>query len=374
MIFKIVSSFGISDIFFLLLAFVFSYVIRYYFNYFTRPNPLPGPFPLPFFGNAHQIIGLSLNDFMLLMCEKYGDIYEVDLGQGRVIVLCRADLIENVSSASNKYPIRFKITEGFIEYGLDKSGVASKYNNHKSWKYNRQFFDQAMMIPSFNHQAIEWSNELWKKLETYWNNLGENHELDLTKWIRRFTFDIAFRIATGVKNDSLTPYYNTFTLKSNDNDSLNEKYLKESEYLINSLTKYISGVNYHMIFNKFVRHYVPFIREKGKSFLKNKDYLFDRIYKIVKERRIEIENTPLDQPLSQDMLTSCMVTNTSRDINTVKHTDADLLRPMTDDEIFGIIFDVLATGINPVNKFYFLFYIHLYIFFMLSSSKKNSFL
>src|SRR5438105_895185 len=110
MIFTIISSFGISDIFFLLIVIVVSYVTRYYFNYFTRPNPLPGPFPLPFFGNAHQSIGLGFNDWLLLMHEKYGDIYEVDLAGQRVIVLCRADLIENMNipSAKTKYPYRLK--------------------------------------------------------------------------------------------------------------------------------------------------------------------------------------------------------------------------------------------------------------------------
>src|ERR1041384_1824726 len=96
MILTIISSFRIFDIFYLLITFVVIYVIRYYFNYFTRPNPLPGPFPLPLFGNAHQSIGLEFNDWLLAMYEKYGDMYEIYLGQ-RMIVLCRADLIENMN-------------------------------------------------------------------------------------------------------------------------------------------------------------------------------------------------------------------------------------------------------------------------------------
>jgi cytochrome P450 len=354
MIFKIISSFGISDICFFLVAFVVSYVLRYYFNYFTRPNPLPGPFPLPFFGNAHQSIGLQINDWMLLMYEKYGDMYEIDLGQGRVIVLCRADLIENVSSGGIKYPIRFNKTDGFIEYGLNKTGITLDYIDHKTWKYKRQFFNQALMTPSFNHHAIERTNELWRKMETYWNNLGENHELDLTKWMRRFTIDIIFRIATGANIDSFTPYYNTFILEKNN--QFNEKEIEESENLIQSIIKYIEGVSYFIIFNNFMRHYVPFVRGKGKKLLKNRDYLFDKLYDIIRKKRIEIENTPLDQPLSQDMLTSCMTANTPRDINAVKHTDVDLLRPMTDDEIFGNILDSMIGGTDTVNFTFILFF------------------
>jgi len=368
MISTILSSFRISDIFYLLIAFVITYVIQYYFKYFTRPNPLPGPLPLPFFGNAHQSIGLGFNDWLLSMHEKYGDMYEIYLGE-RTIVLCRADLIEimNVPSAKTKYPYRFKTTEGFIEYGLNRSGLA--FNSElKTWKCNRQFFTKAMMTPSFNYQAIEWTNELWEKMESYWNNLGEDKELDLTKWMRRFTTDIIFRITTGVKNDCLTSYYNTFILENND--PLNEKENDESENLIHSLNKYLSGVSYYFIFNRFMRHYVPYVRGKGKDLLKNRDYLFDRLYNIIKERRIEIENTPLDQPLRHDMLTTCMVANTSRDINAVKHADADLLRPMTDKEIFGNILDSMLGGADTVSK---LFYIYFIFFYALHVQKFISF-
>ena len=98
--------------------------------------------------------------------------------------------------------------------------------------------------------------------------------------------------------------------------------------------------------------------------------MFDRLYNIIKKRRIEIENTPLDQPLHQDMLTSCMTANTLRDINAVKHTDSDLLRPMTNQEIFGIILDSLG-GADTVNESYFFYSI--IIVFLLSHSN-NSFL
>jgi hypothetical protein len=78
--------------------------------------------------------------------------------------------------------------------------------------------------------------------------------------------------------------------------------------------------------------------------------LFGKIYNIIKERRIEIGNTPLDQPLHHDMLTSYLTANTSRDINVVKRADTDLLRPMTDKEIFGNILDAMRGGTDTVSK------------------------
>src|SRR5205085_388761 len=144
--------------------------------------------------------------------KKYGDMFEINLAGQRLIILGKADLIENMltPSTKNKYPLRLKITEGIVEYGINGSNT----NDLKAWRYNRQFFTQAMLNSSLNHQAIEWVIESWEQMESYWNNLGENRELDLTKWIRRFTNDIIFRIATGVKNDSVSSYYNSLMLEN----------------------------------------------------------------------------------------------------------------------------------------------------------------
>ncbi|PKB92693.1 hypothetical protein RhiirA5_443748, partial [Rhizophagus irregularis] len=185
MITTIISTIGISDALSLLIIISIFYVARFYYHYFTRPNPLPGPFPLPIIGSAYQQIGYGFNDWLLSLNKKYGDMYEIILAGQRLIVLGKADLIENMnipSSTKTNYPNRWPNTEGFVEYGFDGVGVG--FNNvHKSWNYNRQFFSQALMTPSFNYQAIEWTNELWNEMESYWNNLGEDYELDLIKWM-----------------------------------------------------------------------------------------------------------------------------------------------------------------------------------------------
>ncbi|CAB4403747.1 unnamed protein product [Rhizophagus irregularis] len=351
MITTIISTVGISDALSLLIIISIFYVARFYYHYFTRPNPLPGPFPLPIIGSAYQQIGYGFNDWLLSLNKKYGDMYEIILAGQRLIVLGKADLIENMnipSSTKTNYPNRWPNTEGFVEYGFDGVGVG--FNNvHKSWNYNRQFFSQALMTPSFNYQAIEWTNELWNEMESYWNNLGEDYEIDLIKWMRRFANEMIFRISTGVKNDALASYYNKITLENNNINPLNE--------FVESLETYIEGILYFFAFSKFIRHYLPFIRGKVKKLLKNKDYLFNKLYTIVKERRNEIEKTPLDQPLRHDMLTSYITANTPRDINIMKHADADLLRPMTDKEIFGNILDAMIGGTDTTsNLFCFIVY------------------
>uniref|UniRef100_U9UIT0 Uncharacterized protein n=1 Tax=Rhizophagus irregularis (strain DAOM 181602 / DAOM 197198 / MUCL 43194) TaxID=747089 RepID=U9UIT0_RHIID len=115
----------------------------------------------------------------------------------------------------------------------------------------------------------------------------------------------------------------------------------------------MDGFMYFYTFNKFIRQYLPFIRGKVKKYLKNRDYLFNRLYTIIKDRRIEIENTPLDQPLRHDVLTSYITANTSRDINDVKQDDnVDLLRPMTDKDICMIILDAILGATDTVSKIF----------------------
>ena len=355
MLTAILSSLKLSDIFSLLLILLVTYVFQFYYRYFTRPNPLPGPLPLPLVGNSLQA-GHKFTDWMLSLHKKYGDMFELVLAGKRTIIVCRADLIDsmNVPSTKSKYPIRFEMTEDFVEFGVDNIGIIN--NNHmQSWKFNRQFFSQSMMTPSFNHQNIQWAGELWEEMESYWNNLGEDYELDLIQWMRRFTNEMIFRIATGVKNDSVASYYK-FLAKENKDDG---------GKFVQAIDHFIKGFLFVIVLNKFTRRYIPYFREEWKNILESRDYLFEVIYKIIEERRITIENTPLDQPLRHDMLTGFITANTPRDINPVKNADAEYLRPMTDREIFGNLLDAMIGGIDTVN--FILFYL-LIMFFAFKNS------
>jgi hypothetical protein len=124
-------------------------------------------------------------------------MYELILAGRRTIIVCRADLIDTMnipSSAKSKYPLRFKVADdGIIEYGINGIGIANN-NNLPSWKFNRQFFSQSMMTPKFNNQTIEWARELWEEMESYWNELGEDYEVDLIKWMHRFTNEMILEL------------------------------------------------------------------------------------------------------------------------------------------------------------------------------------
>ncbi|CAJ0757629.1 8253_t:CDS:1, partial [Entrophospora sp. SA101] len=57
----------------------------------TRQSPLPGPFPLPFIGN---VLERDLGKLAKRCQKKYGDMFELYIGNQRTIWLCRADLIK----------------------------------------------------------------------------------------------------------------------------------------------------------------------------------------------------------------------------------------------------------------------------------------
>ena len=66
--------------------------------------------------------------------------------------------------------------EGFDELGVTGKGLVLN-NNFKSWKHNRQFFTQAILLPSFTSEAIDWTNRLFNELESYWNKLYLKEEI-----------------------------------------------------------------------------------------------------------------------------------------------------------------------------------------------------
>ncbi|GES74609.1 cytochrome P450 [Rhizophagus clarus] len=73
---------------------------------------------------------------------------------------------------------------------------------------------------------------------------------------------------------------------------------------------------------------------------------------IIKRRRKEIENTPLNKPLTNDLLTSIIIASTLRDFNYNKADYKEVMRPMNDLEMRGIIFDGIIAGTDTVIIFF----------------------
>ncbi|KAF0493589.1 cytochrome P450 [Gigaspora margarita] len=234
-------------------------------------------------------------------------------------------------------------------------------NDFKSWKFNRQFFTRAILSPNFNNEAIKWSYLLFEELEGYWKSLGLANsdgeewtfETDYSKWIHRFTHEMIVVSLTGERSYSMGSYYNTLSpIKAPYPDAL----IEDSDRFVKGMNQLIVGSALFAFLNPFVRRYVPFIRGKANEVLKHRDLIFEKLDKIIKKRRQEIE-VMQNEDLKNDMLTSLIIANTERDVNYKKTVGEEIFPPMTDIEIRANILDAIVGGTDTTaNLFSFLTY------------------
>ncbi|RIB28131.1 hypothetical protein C2G38_2137488 [Gigaspora rosea] len=159
----------------------------------------------------------------LSLQKQYGDICEIYINGFRRIIISRPEYLEKMLAPSSKdttFLIRLPYTEGLDELGMSGKGLTA---NHivKNWKFNRHFFNQAVLTSSFNYKVVEWANKLFSELEEYWKSLanlnlsGDNLqnndwilEADLATWIRKFTNYMIVVLLTGERFYSMASYYN----------------------------------------------------------------------------------------------------------------------------------------------------------------------
>ncbi|EXX60361.1 cytochrome P450 [Rhizophagus irregularis DAOM 181602=DAOM 197198] len=349
---KIFSGLGINDYLSFIGVLLIIYVTHYYYKYFTRVNPLPGPLPFPFVGNLPQFILYKANarEFFDAYQKKYGDLYEVHLGARRII-LSRAEDIDKLLMPSTKshYMTRLPYMQGLEEIGMMGKGLILNHNL-KSWRFNRQFFTQAILSPKFSQEAIVMTNKLFLEMEDYWDRLYLKEEvikknknvLDFASWLSRFTNDVIVALTTGERSYTMAGYFNDQGEEKTDHPPA---IVEDSERFVQSFRSHINNIVMFIFVNPFIRHYIPFFKGRSDESLRNVKFLYDKVDSIIKRRREEIENTPLDKPLPHDMLTSVITANTPRDINYTKTVGGESMdRPMTDLEIRHIMFDAFIGG------------------------------
>jgi hypothetical protein len=321
-----------------------TYVVYYYYKYFTRVNPLPGPFPLPFIGVFPYVIWFKgdLIMFYKYCHEKYGDIYELN-NFIRSIVLCRAEYLEDVLSEST-HEIRLCF-EGLKDLGIGGKGMTCN-NNFKTWIFNRHFFNQAIFSPKFTNEVIDWTNEHFNELESYWDKLyfkeeiiKENrNKLDFIKWFDHYTNDMIIKLLTGERSYSMAAYFHTLSDEKSDHPPA---IFNDSVKLFQAFHKLHVGCFFFSIISPFLRRYVPFLKSIADDILQNVDFINQKLDAIIKRRRQEIEDTPSNKPLSHDILTSMIIKNTFHD-NYIETYEIN--RSMTDSEIRANLLDGITSG------------------------------
>ncbi|KAF0532302.1 cytochrome P450 [Gigaspora margarita] len=344
------------------------YVFQFYYKYFTRPNKLPGPLPLPFI-ECSYLFKSDVKQLFISLHEKYGDICEVYLGGLRRISISRPEYVENMltpSSTNTTFMIRWPYSEGSEEFGMSGRGLIFNHDI-KSWRYNRQFFNQAIQSPSFNIEAVKWADKIFQELEGYWKSLANTNlfsdisqdnkwslETDLSLWSNSFTNDMIIVLTTGERSYSMASIYNKLSpIKMNLSGTL----IEDSDKFVQRIREHTLGASFFMFLISSLRHNIPFIKNNVKLLVENRDYLFEKLENIIKRRRKEIEETPVGEKLRHDLLTSLIIANTEKDMDNVKTVGGEKFRPMTDIEIRGNLLDAFLGGTNTTaNLFCFVTY------------------
>ncbi|EXX75287.1 cytochrome P450 [Rhizophagus irregularis DAOM 181602=DAOM 197198] len=84
------------------------------------------------------------------------------------------------------------------------------------------------------------------------------------------------------------------------------------------------------------------------------EFINKKLDAIIKKRRQEIEDTPLNEHLPHDILTSMIIKNTLRDVDYIEA--GKVTRAMTDTEIRVNLFDGLLGVNKTANMFSFIIY------------------
>src|SRR6266542_782759 len=323
------------------------YVAKFYYKYFTRPNPLPGPFPLPFIGNLLGFVYYAKGDRAVwnrMLVEKYGDIYETYNGDLRRIVLVRADYVEKLMSPSkrNNYIKVEKNLPVFDEMGVTNRGIL--LNNHiPTWRFNRQFLTQAILTPSFSNEVLYWTPMIFKELNGYWKEIGDEEQIDFAIWIRKFTTEIIFQLIVGLKVNALMRYFNDNVESSKKKHVKKNPIDEEIENFAELVDNELSYMMFAFTYPAFMRHTI--LKKRNKEMYEMKGKTVKLKMKVINYRRNEIEQAPVHEELRHDMLTSLIIANTERDTNKYQHND-EHTKPLTDDQINQILLESIIGGID----------------------------
>ncbi|CAG8555815.1 2110_t:CDS:1 [Ambispora gerdemannii] len=318
-------------------------------NYFKRSSKIPGPFPLPLIGNMHQLGG----DFPAaakIFQRKYGDFYEFYMGNKRNIVISRPDLVEKVwgplSLKNTKFIMRNSYSEGIDELGLGTKGMVLN-RDIESWSINRKFLVPSISSPSFLRESIKLSSKLINEVFEYWKIMEkEGMQVEFSDWMDALGADVVSTTATGKKNSSTAELFNTLNLKGKT--SKMQGIWQDGLRFIQAIQTYNESMSFMMLFPTFFRRKFPGIKSLNTKYLDNRDWIDNELKKLVVERRKEILNTPLNQPLEPTILTLLLTTNTERDLETIAVGKFD--RPLTDEEISSIIREVFTGGMDTTSN------------------------
>ncbi|CAG8840125.1 19496_t:CDS:1, partial [Cetraspora pellucida] len=166
---------------------------------------------------------------------------------------------------------------GLDEFGFSKHGIAGN-DVYEIWRYNRQFFDHVLVSPKFKDYTVKSINKLFEELRWYWQSLGmqkvpnnKNNnnwtlETDFSEWFHAYANEAISVIVTSERTYSIASYYNMQrAVKHEYSDAM----VEDGNKFVKALVDHIHGLTFFMLVGKFLRHYVPIIKDMANFYLKN---------------------------------------------------------------------------------------------------------
>ncbi|CAG8464355.1 1251_t:CDS:2 [Acaulospora colombiana] len=275
--------------------------------------------------------------------EKYGDMCELYMGTERHVWLSNGDLVSKIVSPSttNNFLIRITARQGLDEIDVTTKGITFN-RSLESWSFNRKFFNQAISASKFLKQTVERAHEFFSEMENYWSNLDPDANLNLSEWMSQFMMELIFFMTTNRRAHTLASYYNMI---SENKAEIPDTVLKEAGTFIKNIESWLCALQFFMDTPKLWRDYIPSFRRRADALKGDINKVNQSFLELIRDRKQEIDRTPLDEPLRADMLTMLLTVNTPRDITT-NIVDDEHTRPMSEDEVRGNLLEVIGAGVD----------------------------
>src|SRR5204862_7213631 len=128
-------------------------------------------------------------------------------------------------------------------------------HDYNAWQFNRQFFTQALLIPSYTQLTLVQSQKFLKETINCLNDFSDNNiEIGLRKWIFSYTMDLSLDLFIGKRGYSMDSYYSEITGKKSKFTDVSDK----DKAYVDALLKYIDAFVFHLFFGSFAKS-VPFL-------------------------------------------------------------------------------------------------------------------
>ncbi|CAG8596759.1 15516_t:CDS:1, partial [Dentiscutata heterogama] len=285
--------------------------------------------------------------------KKFGQngIFEFNMAGIRYVMISHAEYVSRFmlpdKGDHTNHLMRINKDKGFLNL-LDFSTKGLALNcDYNYWKFNRQIVSRAMNSACHSNRTIKLINNLFEEMISYWIDLKEPDSdstiIEASTWMFKFSFDFLFGVINGSPSFAMKSYYQGLK-KINST-----KEIMEFEKYSNCVRNFEND-NLLVFMPEFFK-YIPIIRDRIQSLINNCDFIKENSKERIRKRRKEIEKIVNNSnfksgQLGDDLLTSMIIANTPYEIHPASNVGPSLLRPMTDDEIVGILFELFVPSDN----------------------------